>query len=143
MADQLFDFMQTIKALTDENRVRILMALRGRELCVCQITGMLDLSPSTTSKHLSILRQARLIESHKKGKWVYYSTVEQDENSLVADSIALVAKHLLHSNVIEADEQHIRDVISLGDSCGENYDNFHSIAIHSVETETDTEERRS
>ncbi len=138
MASQIFDFMQVIKALTDENRVRILMALRNRELCVCQITGMLDLSPSTTSKHLSILRQARLIESNKKGKWVYYTTLTiSPQNPLVQDMVALAVKHLEHSDVIEADEKHILEVISLGDNCGENYDHFHSIAVHSIENGDD------
>lgn len=137
MPVELFDFMQVIKALTDENRVRILMALRGRELCVCQITGMLDLSPSTTSKHLSILRQARLIDSQKKGKWVYYTTIEQDPGTpLTTDIIQLAVTHLAHSDIIEADEKHIREVISLSGTCGEDYDHFHSIAIHSVENET-------
>lgn len=138
MASQLFDFMQIIKALTDENRVRILMALRNRELCVCQITGMLDLSPSTTSKHLSILRQARLIESNKKGRWVYYTTLmDTPQNPLVGDMVAFAIKYLEHSDVIEEDEKHIRDVISLGEGCGENYDSFHSIAVHSVENDAD------
>lgn len=68
----MFDFLTTCRALADENRIRILMALRGRQLCVCQVTAFLDLAPSTTSKHLSILRQARLIESNKQGRWVYY-----------------------------------------------------------------------
>lgn len=68
----MFDVLQIARALSDENRLRILMALRGRELCVCQVTAFLDLAPSTTSKHLSILRQSRLIESCKQGRWVYY-----------------------------------------------------------------------
>ncbi len=69
----MFDFMTIVRALADDSRVRILMALRRRELCVCQVTGLLDLAPSSTSRHLSILRQAKLITSRKKGKWVYYS----------------------------------------------------------------------
>jgi len=42
-----------------------LMTLTGGELCVCQIVELLQLAPSTTSKHMSILRQARLVESRK------------------------------------------------------------------------------
>ena len=58
----MFGFMNITKALADENRVRILMALNGRnELCVCQLIDMLQLAPSTVSKHLFILRNARLI----------------------------------------------------------------------------------
>lgn len=66
------EFMSIARALSDENRVRILMFLRHGDLCVCQIIEMLGLAPSTVSKHLSILRQADLIDSHKKGRWVYY-----------------------------------------------------------------------
>ena len=39
----MFDFLTITKALTDENRLRILMALRDREKCVCHLTGLLDL----------------------------------------------------------------------------------------------------
>ena len=51
------------KALSDANRVRVLMGLTTGELCVCQIIEMLSLAPSTVSKHMSVLRQARLVES--------------------------------------------------------------------------------
>ncbi len=60
-------------ALADESRVRALMALTGGQLCVCQIAELLQLAPSTVSKHLSILRQGGLVESQKKGRWIFYS----------------------------------------------------------------------
>ena len=66
------EFMNITKALADETRVRMLMALRGGELCVCQITELFGLAPSTVSKHLSILFQAGLVESRKADRWVYY-----------------------------------------------------------------------
>ena len=56
------EFMNITKALADANRVRMLLALRGRELCVCQITELFGLAPSTMSKHLSILYQAGLVD---------------------------------------------------------------------------------
>ncbi len=59
------------KALSDEGRIRILVALGEAELCVCQLTELLELAPSTVSKHLSVLRQARLVQTRKKGRWVY------------------------------------------------------------------------
>jgi ArsR family transcriptional regulator len=52
--------------------VRALAALRGHELCVCQIVELLQLAPSTVSKHMSILRRSGLVESRKNGRWVYY-----------------------------------------------------------------------
>jgi predicted transcriptional regulator len=51
------DLMKITKALADENRIRVLLALREGELCACQITELFGLAPSTMSKHLSILYQ--------------------------------------------------------------------------------------
>lgn len=65
-------FMSVAKALADENRVRVLMFLREGELCVCQIIALLRLAPSTVSKHLSVLAQAGLVDSDKRGRWNYY-----------------------------------------------------------------------
>lgn len=60
------------RALADENRLRALLALQHGELCVCQIVELLQLAPSTVSKHMRILRTARLVEARKFGRWVYY-----------------------------------------------------------------------
>ena len=68
----LFFFMTITKALSDENRVRMLLALDGRELCVCQIIELLGLAPSTVSKHMSILANARLVEGRQEGRWRFY-----------------------------------------------------------------------
>ena len=64
--------------MSDPGRLRMLMALVGRSLCVCQITEMLGLAPSTVSKHLSILKAAGLVEETKKGRWVYHQLCAQD-----------------------------------------------------------------
>lgn len=61
------------KALSDGNRLRTVAALMQRdELCACQITEMLELAPATVSRHMSVLQNARLVESRKDGRWVYY-----------------------------------------------------------------------
>ncbi|MDR2161867.1 MAG: metalloregulator ArsR/SmtB family transcription factor [Desulfovibrio sp.] len=136
----MFDFLTLTKALTDENRLRILMALRDRELCVCQITGFLDLAPSTTSRHLSILRQARLIDSRKKGKWVYYGLPSlPDAPVRIREAVDWITRSLQDLPVILEDENRIRDVLARGlDLCAcerapdTAADNFHSLAIHSL-----------
>jgi len=53
------------------------MMLSGGELCACQIIEMLGLAPSTVSKHMSILRQAGLVETRKEGRWIYYRLAEE------------------------------------------------------------------
>ena len=66
------ELLAITKALADENRLRILAALDGRELCLCQIVELLGLATSTVSRHASVLQQARLIESRKQGRWTYF-----------------------------------------------------------------------
>ena len=64
--------LRVTKALSDIQRLRILLMLRAGELCVCQIIAVLGLAPSTVSKHLSILSAADLVDSRKEGRWAYY-----------------------------------------------------------------------
>jgi ArsR family transcriptional regulator, arsenate/arsenite/antimonite-responsive transcriptional repressor len=65
-------FMEIARALGDESRVRLLMALAPGEACVQDLVELLGLAPSTVSKHLSQLRQAGLVEQRKQGRWIYY-----------------------------------------------------------------------
>ncbi len=69
---EIAEFTDIMKALSDNNRVRILLCLKDGELCVCQILEFLDIAPSTLSKHISILKNAALIQSRKSGRWKYY-----------------------------------------------------------------------
>ncbi len=63
------------KALSEEKRLRVLMALRGRELCSCRISELLKLTDSTVSTHMAVLKRAGLVESRKDGRWVYYRLI--------------------------------------------------------------------
>ena len=91
------ELMAVVKALADENRVRVLMALRPKELCVCQIVELLGLAPSTVSKHMAILKQARLVDSRKEGRWMFYRAAD-DDSPVEAREIAAVVSRLLASN---------------------------------------------
>lgn len=82
--------VRTTKALSDESRIRILGALRDQELCVCQLIELLELAPSTVSKHLSLLRNARLIDSRKQGRWMYYRLAGEDAPRPVAEALAWI-----------------------------------------------------
>lgn len=80
--------IKIFKALSDANRLRIVKMLETRSLCVCEITEVLKLAPSTVSKHLSILKEADLIIDMKNSKWVYYRLNKKDKN--VKDYLKLV-----------------------------------------------------
>ena len=55
------ELLSVMKALADENRLRIVAALEGQELCQCQLVELLGLATSTVSRHASILQQARVV----------------------------------------------------------------------------------
>ncbi|MTI80886.1 MAG: winged helix-turn-helix transcriptional regulator [Firmicutes bacterium] len=61
------------KALGDPTRFKILFCLRQGEMCVCDISEILDMSQSATSHQLRVLRNLRLVKHRKQGKMVYYS----------------------------------------------------------------------
>ena len=105
------DFMNITKALADENRVRILMALRGGELCVCQITELLGFAPSTVSKHLSILFQAGLVASRKTERWVYYRLPGKEGAKVVQSSLAWVVKAIEKDDRIVRDTKQIKEIL--------------------------------
>ena len=67
------------KALANPARLRILAALEQGECCVCQLTAVLDLAPSTVSAHLSELKRAGFLLDRKDGKVVYYRLSERPE----------------------------------------------------------------
>jgi DNA-binding transcriptional ArsR family regulator len=116
----MFDFISITKALSDENRVRALMMLCNGELCVCQLIKLLGLAPSTVSKHMSILRQARLVQAHKEGKWMYYRLPDGDAPQRVLDAVRWVQKCLAKDMEIVADNKQLKLVckIDKGELCG-------------------------
>ncbi|MCY6353734.1 ArsR/SmtB family transcription factor [Clostridium sp. ZS2-4] len=61
------------KVLGDSTRIKILYALSVNEMCVCDISKLLDMSQSAVSHQLRVLRNARLVKYRKEGKVVYYS----------------------------------------------------------------------
>lgn len=64
--------VEVLKAVADPSRLRILKLLKEGELCVCEIMAALDRRQSSTSHHLSVLREAGLVRERKDGKWSYY-----------------------------------------------------------------------
>lgn len=135
----MFEFTNICRALGDENRVRILMALRNRQLCVCQMTAFLDLAPSTTSKHLSILRQTRLIESKKRGRWVYYQIANSPRTpKAVREALLWMQENLQNEPMILVDEGRIAAILESEQRsglCGEDAERFHSPGLHVQDSE--------
>jgi len=109
----MLPFISITKALSDENRLRALMALMGRELCVCQITELLELAPSTVSKHMSILRQARLVSGRKKGRWVYYRPATDSSAAEIRQALSWVRASLTDTDRIRRDAQRLKEILKI------------------------------
>lgn len=69
------ELSRMFKALSDPVRLRLLSLIasyEGGEACVCDLTGPFDVSQPTISHHLKVLREAGLVDSERRGTWVYY-----------------------------------------------------------------------
>ena len=103
--------MAITKALSDPNRVRILLALRQGELCVCQITELFGFAPSTISKHLSILHHGGLILSRKSERWVYYRLPGKTAPVAVREALGWVHKSLAKTPEAAADAKQLNQIL--------------------------------
>jgi len=73
--DQAADLARMFKAMGDPVRLRLLSLIAshdGGEACVCDLSGVFDLTGPTISHHLKVLREAGLIAGERRGTWVYY-----------------------------------------------------------------------
>ena len=110
------DLMKITKALADENRIRILLALREGELCACKITELFGLAASTMSKHLSILYQAGLVDSRKVGRWIYFRLPDGKTPSTVKRAIDWISKAAEEQPRIQEDEERLKKIVTMDPS---------------------------
>ncbi len=75
------------KTFGDSTRIRIVSALIGGELCVCDIAAALDMTVSAVSHQLRVLRQAKIVRTRRDGKQIYYSI--EDQHVGILYSVAL------------------------------------------------------
>ena len=107
------NLMSVIKALADENRLRILGAVQGQELCVCQIVELLGLAQSTVSKHLAILHQARLVDGRKEGRWMFYRAGGEDSPIESREIAAAASKLFASSQEAVRDAQRLKQILEM------------------------------
>lgn len=76
-AARLDSLVVAAKGLAHPARLRLVAMLASGELCVCQMTAVLELAPSTVSQHLSVLSRGGLVAERKEGKLVFYRLREE------------------------------------------------------------------
>ena len=109
----MHDLMTVTRALADENRVRILGALEDGDLCVCQLIELLGIAPSTVSKHLFILRQARLVEVRKAGRWLHYRLADKGAPATVRGALRWVRESLAGEERAARDTKRLKTILKL------------------------------
>ena len=102
------EVLDIIKLLSDQSRLRILLLLTKKELCVCQIMGVLNMSQPLISRNLSLLLKAGFLKDRRDGKLMFYSIKK-----------TLPGKHLLFlsllNDLLKDDRTLKRDLGSLQD----------------------------
>jgi len=116
MTKPLSTTVHALKALAHPGRLRILAMLRGGELCVCQMTAVLDLAASSVSAHLADLKRAGLVSERKDGRWVFHR-LEQSETARAL--LEPVWKAIARDPQLEADAQLLRELrrVSVEELC--------------------------
>ena len=99
----MYGLIKKIKALSDANRFRIVMMLKARPLCVCELLDVLDIAGGTLSNHLKILKNSGLIDQKKDGRWVEYYLKDDISTSF----IGIMESHMEDPSQINADRDRI------------------------------------
>lgn len=87
----LFNMALTFKVLSDPTRLKVINALMLSEMCVCDISALLNMSRPAISHHLKALRQMRLIKYRRDGKIAYYS-IDDETIKVIFDQCKIHAQ---------------------------------------------------
>jgi DNA-binding transcriptional ArsR family regulator len=138
MTEPLQSAIGVLKAMGHPVRLRILAMLRGGELCVCQMTALLDLATSTVSAHLSDLKRAGLVSERKEGRWVFYRLVDVESPVLTS-----VWKTVSRDARVQADARLLRQIrkVDIAELCRVDLD-LGRLGIRRPAVEGDTEARK-
>lgn len=105
--DNLKKITTVLKALSDENRLRITMMLMERPMCVCEINQILHIAISTISAHLKTLKYAGIITDIKDKRWVEYRLKEDEE---IIDLLTLIKSKLTNCETIKNDIEKVSKI---------------------------------
>jgi len=90
--DVLIDLSELFKIFGDSTRVKILWALYESEMCVCDISFLLNMSQSAISHQLRILKQTDLVKSRRAGRVVFYSLKDEHVKRIIDQGLAHITE---------------------------------------------------
>lgn len=103
------------RLLGDPTRLRILVLLSVKELCVCELCGILQLPQPTISRHLAKLRDRGLVADVREGQWVFYRL--NARNQMEAAIIRMLADNHAGYGTLQADLDRLATKINDGCLC--------------------------
>jgi ArsR family transcriptional regulator, arsenate/arsenite/antimonite-responsive transcriptional repressor len=101
------DTIKVFKALSDPTRLRLFLLLMERDLCVCELTFILDMTQSRISHQLRILRDAGLVEDKREGRWIIYTIPEKVKENLASFLRDFAGPELADSTSIRRDVERL------------------------------------
>lgn len=100
------------KILSDETRLRILIALYHRELCVCQLQSLLNESQPKVSKHLGKLRDMGFVRDERKEQFIFYYL---NENEMLKGILKSIIENSNEYEKLKEDVINMKNTIDCGD----------------------------
>lgn len=85
--EELYDLAELFKVFGDSTRIRILFVLFEAEVCVCDLAETLHMTQSAVSHQLKILKQAKLVNSRRDGKSVFYSLADDHVRTIIGQGL--------------------------------------------------------
>ncbi len=102
--------LQSVKALSEQIRIRLILLLLGREACVCELLEVFNMAQSKLSHHLIILRDAGLVETERRGKWNYYRAHPALLKGINKDLIGALSRQLAQDEIVDRDRAKLESV---------------------------------
>lgn len=109
------DLMEFLKSISDETRLRILMLLHERELCVCELCDVLGESQPKISRHLARLRNAEIVKDLRRGQWVFYSL--EMHNKAEIEILKVIRSTIEDHPILHKDVQKLLEKIEKDNFC--------------------------
>lgn len=127
--DNLANFFQL---LTNDTRVRIILLLKQRELCVCQLVGSLGMSQPRVSRQLAVLKRSELVISERTGKWNYYK-INPDLDNCAKGALDSLPSWVDGDKMVESDRVALHACLERQESTGScEIDSFRGIRRQST-----------
>lgn len=102
------NIVNIFQLLSDETRVRILMLLTRKELCVCQLMGVLGISQPLVSRNISLLNRAGFLDEKREGKLMFYS-IKKDISPAIERALDMLLIELRSDATFKSDLESLTD----------------------------------